>query len=436
MTLLCIAPDYFSHYVPLAAAASRWRLAGEDVVFATGPSLRDRVRRDGFSYTEFILAPRSNPGLLQPRSLDDSELQRLQSNLEATRMGMVETLRYQAETRLCDLLWEPGQVLERLQAILRDVQPDHVLSVQLAYNATAALLALEVPFASFVTGHPAQVPGPGELYGFPHVRPHRFMAPRADLDALARLCRDVQDAFTTEFNHFIASADRKARPVTNGLAASSPWLVLHNYPGEIGEYRRDMLPPQARFVGAVIRDEELDSEASRWIETGDRAAPVVLVSFGSFFSLRTDVLQRVADALRRGPFRVLMATGAAGAETLGLPADWYAGPYLPQAALLKHCDLVITHGGNNTVLEALSAGVPLLVGPFSSDQFAGAADIERCGLGAVFDPNESTPDEIRSLAERSLAARPGARAIGRRLRLLVGADVVRAQMTSTFGREA
>lgn len=434
MTLLCVTPDYYSHYAPLAAAATRWRVAGEDVVFATGPALEDRVLKDGFSYVECALAPRSNPGLLYPGDLHESELKRLQSNLLATRKGMVETLRYQAENRLDDLFWEPGQVIERLESTLSDVRPDHVLSVQLAYNATAALLALRAPFASFVTGHPAQIPGRGELYGFPHVKPDRFEADSFDLEALANLCRDVQERFTTTFNRFVASVDRHANPVSNGLAASSPWLILHNYPSEIGEYRRPMLPSQARFVGAVIRDEELDCDACRWLEMADQSTPVVLISFGSFFSLRTDVLQRVTDALGPGPFRVVIATGAADAKALALPSDWYASAYLPQVALLEHCDLVITHGGNNTVQEALSAGVPLLVGPFSSDQFAGAADIERSGLGAIFDPNESTPSEIRFLAERALGARSTVHAVGRRLHSSPGAALVRSHMISRFGR--
>jgi len=57
--------------------------------------------------------------------------------------------------------------------------------------------------------------------------------------------------------------------------------------------------------------------------------------------------------------------------------------------------VAVTHGGNNGVTEALSAGVPLLVLPFSTDQFAVAADLERTGLGRAADPNAVTAAEIR-----------------------------------------
>ena len=64
---------------------------------------------------------------------------------------------------------------------------------------------------------------------------------------------------------------------------------------------------------------------------------------------------------------------------------------------------MICHGGNNTVTEALWAGVPLLVSPFSTDQFAGAEDVRRAGVGDVFDPNTTAPEEIASRALRVLA---------------------------------
>ena len=44
--------------------------------------------------------------------------------------------------------------------------------------------------------------------------------------------------------------------------------------------------------------------------------------------------------------------------------------------------------------EALTAGLPVLAAPFSTDQFAGAEDLRRAGLGNVIDPTIATRDEI------------------------------------------
>jgi zeaxanthin glucosyltransferase len=54
--------------------------------------------------------------------------------------------------------------------------------------------------------------------------------------------------------------------------------------------------------------------------------------------------------------------------------------------------------------------VPLLVLPFSTDQFAGAAAIERVGFGESLDPNGATVVELRDAVERVLALPEGRRA--------------------------
>ena len=57
--------------------------------------------------------------------------------------------------------------------------------------------------------------------------------------------------------------------------------------------------------------------------------------------------------------------------------------------------------------EALTAGVPMVVLPFSTDQFAGAAAIEAAGLGTALDPNAVTSADLACRRARpSSTARP------------------------------
>jgi UDP:flavonoid glycosyltransferase YjiC (YdhE family) len=87
--------------------------------------------------------------------------------------------------------------------------------------------------------------------------------------------------------------------------------------------------------------------------------------------------------------------------------------------------MVITHGGNNTVTEALTAGVPLLVGPLSTDQFAAAADVEQGGVGGVFDPNNDDAATISDMAFEILRSDAVVRSssMGRSLRARPGQDL-------------
>ena len=70
--------------------------------------------------------------------------------------------------------------------------------------------------------------------------------------------------------------------------------------------------------------------------------------------------------------------------------------YLPKVRLLFNAAAAVTHGGNNSVTEAVGAGVPLLVLPFSTDQFAGAAAIEREDVGRALDPNAASVEDLAS----------------------------------------
>ena len=179
-------------------------------------------------------------------------------------------------------------------------------------------------------------------------------------------------------------------------------VVLLNYPGELHDPARTaQLPPHA-FIGSAVRSEARDDQVEAWLAASSQ--PIAYVSLGSFLSVRSDVLATVAAALRDLDLRVAFALGSTPREALGeVPSSWLLRETLPQVRLLGESALAVTHGGNNSVTEALTAAVPLLVLPLSTDQFAGAAAIEQAGIGEALDPNALTPDEIAAAAERLLA---------------------------------
>lgn len=423
MTLLVISPDYASHLFPLATLATAWRDAGERVVVATGDATDAIVHDFGYEREPLRLGRGSNPGVIraeeQPRGEDDA----LRGFFAATRQGAVQTLAFQARARGDDLLWDPVGVARQVQRALDRVRPDHVIVDHLAFSARLALRASGVGHADVVLGHPSALTVGDEVYGYPPAWPRRIRPDPASLAELRRLCERVRDDFTACWNAALRELDPAAAPSTDAFAETGDVLLL-NYPEELHDPDRTRLLPAHVFLGSAVRDEPAHEEVEAWLAASDK--PVVYVSLGSFLSVRADVLARVSEALRPLDVRVALASGSAPRGDLGEPpASWLVREVLPQVTLLRGSVLAVSHGGNNSVTEALTAGVPLVLLPLSTDQFAGAAALEAAGFGEALDPNSCSVGDLRAAAERMLAlggeARGRLTGLGRSLRETPGA---------------
>ena len=402
MTLLIISPDYASHLLPLATLGTAWRDRGERVVVATGAATAAIVESFGFERVDLPLGKGSNPGVIRATDQPPGEDAALTGFFEATRRGMVETLVYQAEARLSDLMWEPVRVAREVQRVVDEVAPDAVVVDHLAFSARLALVAGQVPHADVVLGHPTALPVGDEVYGFPPAWPTAFDPGSAELAALRELCVRVSDSFTAEWNAALAQL-APGHPHSRDAFSEHGDLLLLNYPQQLCSPARSALLGPHEFLGSMVRTEPDDPRVSAWLEESD--TPVVYVSFGSFLSVRSDVLARVAAALATLPVRVALALGSADPADVGtVPPEWLVRETLPQVAILARSHAAVTHGGNNSVTEAMTFGVPLLVLPFSTDQFAGAAAIEDAGVGIALAPNEATVAELRSALEQLLVS--------------------------------
>ena len=307
---------------------------------------------------------------------------------------MVATLRYQAEARAQDLLWEPTETARRTIDIVQQVRPDAILVDHLAFGATIGLRAIGAPYADVILGHPRQLPLADETYGVPGAWPHAFAPDTDEMADLRSIARRVADGFTGAYNAALRAVSADAPPVEDAFGAPGP-LVLLNYPQALHDPRRTARLPRAHaFLGASPRREQPSAEVDGWLER-DTDRPLVLVSLGTFLSARDDVLTAIAHGLRQLDVRVALATGSTDPRRLGsLPTEWLVSPYLPQVSILQRASVLVSHAGNNSVTEALAHGVPMLMLPFSTDQFDGAAAIEAARFGLAADPNCATPIEL------------------------------------------
>jgi UDP:flavonoid glycosyltransferase YjiC (YdhE family) len=431
MTLLVISPDYASHALPLLSIARAWRDRGRRVVVASGPAVTPLVRASGMEHVELTMSRGANPGVMRSEAQRRDEAMSLAAFFQATRRGMLEALRFQAMARATDLLWKPEHVARATMRVVERVKPDEVLVDHLAFASVIGLRGMGLPYGDVVLGHPTALTVRDEIYGVPSAWPTSLAIEPAQLADLRAMAVGVRDAFTLAFERALATIDPAAGSVGDAFAVHGD-TVLFAYPERLHDRERTRHLPRHVFLGSAARQEQLPEDVATWLADGDDR-PLVVVSFGTFLSARSDVLERVAAALRRVDARVAMATGTAALGELS--ADWLVRPVIPQVALLERASLLVTHGGNNSVTEALTCGVPLLVLPFSTDQFDAAAAIEEQAAGVALDPNRATRSLIASAARRLLRHPPRVpQLIGRELRADPGPEIAYRAMRELTAR--
>jgi hypothetical protein len=120
-------------------------------------------------------------------------------------------------------------------------------------------------------------------------------------------------------------------------------------------------------------------------------APLVYVSFGTVLghmSFAAEVYDTVIDAVSGLDARVLLTTGHGfdPSRLTELPAHVHVEAWVDQADVLAEARLVVCHGGSGTTYGALAAGLPLVVVPVFSDQFANASAATQAGAALQVRP--------------------------------------------------
>ncbi len=189
--------------------------------------------------------------------------------------------------------------------------------------------------------------------------------------------------------------------------AESPHLNLYSYPAEVDYERERSLGPTWHRLDSTVRAADTTWELPDHLAERDGA--LIYLSLGSLGSADVGLMQRLVDLLATTEHRVIVSKGPL-ADRITLHDNQVGEAFLPQPAILPQVDLVITHGGNNTVTEAFHHGVPMIVLPLFWDQVDNAQRVDETGLGRRlatygFRDEELTDAIDELLADPSLVAR-------------------------------
>ncbi|MFT2751086.1 glycosyltransferase [Clavibacter sp. Sh2088] len=170
---------------------------------------------------------------------------------------------------------------------------------------------------------------------------------------------------------------------------------------------------EIRHVGPVLKSAPSslpDQRAARASLDVPDDRPLVVVSLGGT-AQGFDALRRLTPRLREIDATTAVVTGPnidpSSLDTAGVDRVL---AYTEEAMLwTRAADLVVTHGGHTSTMEAICVGTPLLAIPGHAEQRWNAARAVERGVGEAIDPESIESDAVptiqRLLADPAVAAR-------------------------------
>lgn len=200
-----------------------------------------------------------------------------------------------------------------------------------------------------------------------------------------------------------------ARAFTKDIAKGIPlktdnWLdeIVYNPPELNLVYTLRYYQPYAeefpvehyKFLGPSVYERQAEP-----LEFGKAERPLVYISLGTVLKGAVSFFQNCIEAFRGESVDVIISVGKKFdiRKLKNVPENVSIYPYVSQLDVLKIADVFVTHGGMNSVSEALVYGVPMVVIPFVSDQPVNARCIENLGLGKALDYSNINKDSLKEM---------------------------------------
>ncbi len=356
----------FGDVNPLIGLGSELRRRGHSVVLAAPEMFRGQATAGGLGFAP--VRPEQKPD-------DAAMIAMIYDRKRGTERGLREFL-FPALRRSYDDL---------LAAVEADGGADLLVTGELAYAGPLVAEMTRVAWASYVLAPFSffSASDPPVLPPYPHLSRLLAVAPGA-----GHLLRPFARAVTRKWCEPVYALRRELglprgrSPLFDKKHADA--LVLALFSPLLGSPQRDW-PANTRQTGFVFYDRDaghlaLPPELAEFLDAGP---PPLVFTLGSAAVMDPgDFWRQSAEAARLLGARAVLLTGK-HAETPPDTADLCHAGYAPYSLLFPRAAAIIHQGGVGTVAQALRAGRPMLVMPFSHDQPDNALRMERLGSARV-----------------------------------------------------
>ncbi|MFQ5933805.1 MAG: glycosyltransferase [Dehalococcoidia bacterium] len=359
---------------------------GARVVFVVHEPFKEELEGRGYEVAPLKARPRSEEEQSDYSYKD--YIRNVAPHFRETSFQQIPTL---TEPSWAGMTRDPPPAQDQLERIFQQFKPDVI--VQDYVVAYPAVHTSGVPFVRIVSCVPTEMRDPKvppTFSGLPADDPSEW---NTFMEGYRRFVGPTH----SKFNDFVQK--HGCAPLGDlEFMFQSEYLNLYLYPGILDFQRANSLPSTFHRLESCVRAEETHFQAPKKL---GREGALIYVSMGSMGNLDSELRNRLISSLKKSRHRFIISLGS-GAPQMELPPNFYGEGFLPQPAVLPQVDLVITHGGNNTVSESVHFGKPMVLMSLFWDQHDNAQRVHERGYGIRLLPYAFTEAEMNDAIDELL----------------------------------
>lgn len=351
MRILCIPYTYtISHVSRPLLVAKELKNRGHEMVFAGEGSKRTFIQGEGFEVLPLYEPDPDNLfGNIRKQKL------RFISDAEIEHMIQADIALYREAKP--DLVLTDGRFTAALSTHIAGIKHAAIVNV----SSTEYRALPYVPFFAWV---------PSWLIGSDSCM-------LKTLDSLA--LKIEMFAFDNVMNIFMKLSKRyglhRTITATNCLAGKDITLLA-----DIPEYfPARNLPDNYYYVGPLTLKSAIPLPS--WWPPERNGKPLIYITMGT--TGIGDFFHKAYELFKASEMIAIMTTGAQVGMMENINGQVYVETFLNGDSVIEHCDLVVCHGGNGTIYQALQHGKPVLGIPTILDQHFNMRRVEALGIGRM-----------------------------------------------------
>lgn len=416
-TVLFVPLDCVGHVNSLISIADSLKNLGHRTVFLFLDPMDGGLKKRGHEVYDC-----SQEGLVESETTEENELKwdkivaemgklwrsSLMDNFEqTTRVGLGSMMK--------DIMAKDDIIGSKLDLI----KPDFIVIDH--YFIQPALIKYGKPWARVFSAtplslHPEEHNLPPSTTGFPS----RWLEDEQKKDYYLEFrerMNEIKKEVYDEWSEYLVKEHSLPPTPTNPISGIplSPYLNVYMYPYELDYNEFGILEAWHRCdsilrINSRFPERDEDNETESALPKfeipellRDKPGKLIFLSMGSLASADVELMKRLVAILAKSPNRFIVSRGL-NWQKYELAPNMWGEKFVDQLAILPAIDLIITHGGNNTITECFYFGVPgFVVCPVFADQADNAQRIEEVNLGRRVDPFKCEEEELLDAIEQVLA---------------------------------